>query len=47
MKKPRGSASPHVTSLTQYLPRGIAGCVETAALQGWGSLWERKMLDVV
>lgn len=41
------AASPQITSLTKYLPRGIAGCMEIAAVEGWGSLWKHKMLDVV
>lgn len=37
---------PKITFLAEYPPRGIAGCVEIAALKGWGRLWKHKMLDL-
>lgn len=36
---------PKITFFVEYPPRGIAGGVEIAALDGWGRLWKHKMLD--
>lgn len=37
---------PKITFLVEHPPRGIVGCVEIAALKGWGKIWKDKMLDL-